>query len=70
MANNQYLNWGKSLKLPKMQFREKKIYLFDFTCFFCLDFFKFSGPLWRALCNLEIVLPGGLDGKVFVQRPF
>ena len=25
MAKNQFLNWGKSLKLPKMQFHEKKI---------------------------------------------
>ena len=24
MAKNQYLNWGKSLKLPKMQFHKKK----------------------------------------------
>ena len=28
MAKNQFLNWGKSLKLPEMQFHEKKmIYL-------------------------------------------
>ena len=29
-----------------MQFHEKKIDLFDFTSFFCLDFFNFFGPLW------------------------
>ena len=36
----------KSLKLPEMQFHEKNYFdLFDFTSFFRLDFFKFSGPL-------------------------
>ena len=38
---------GKSLKLPKMQFHEEKNYLFDFTSFFGLDFFRFSGPLCK-----------------------
>ena len=34
MAKNQFLNREKSLKLPKMQFHEKKLDLFDFTsCF-------------------------------------
>ena len=33
MAKNQFLNCGKSLKQPKMQFQEK-IDLFDFTSFF------------------------------------
>ena len=33
----------KSLKLPKMQFHE--FVFIDLTSFFCLDFFKFSGPL-------------------------
>ena len=38
MAKNQFLN---CLKLPEMQFHEKKkIDLFNFTSFFCLDFFK------------------------------
>ena len=27
MAKNQFWNWGKSLKQPKMQFHEKKFYL-------------------------------------------
>ena len=49
MAKNQFLNWGKSLKLPKMQFHEKKIDLFDFTSFFGLDSFKFSGLRYIAL---------------------
>ena len=35
MSKNEFLNWEKSLKLPKMQFHE----------IFCLDFLKFSGPL-------------------------
>ena len=34
MAKNQFFNWRKSLKLPKMQFHEKKFDLFDFTSFF------------------------------------
>ena len=35
MAKNQFLNWGKSLKRPKMQFHEEeKDDLFDFTSFF------------------------------------
>ena len=47
MAKNQFLNWGKSLKLPKMQFHEillnfhgkyskkffREIDLLDFTSF-------------------------------------
>ena len=45
---------GKSLKLPKLQFHEKNFFdLFHLTKvikrfdeFFCLDCFKFSGPLW------------------------
>ena len=51
---------GKSLKLPTMQFHEKiffdlfdfnKIfYGFDFTSFFCLDFFQFFGPI----CNFWV----------------
>ena len=36
MAKNQFLKWGKNLKVPKMR---------EFF-FFCLDFLKFSGPLW------------------------
>ena len=40
---------GKSLKLPQMQFNEKKVFdLFDFKSFFCLDPFKFSG----THCNM------------------
>jgi len=34
MAKNQFLNWGKNLKLPKQQFHEQKIDLVDFTGFF------------------------------------
>ena len=33
MAQNQFLNWVNSLKLPKIQFHEKKFDLFDFTSF-------------------------------------
>ena len=39
MAENQFLKWKKSLKLPKMQFH-------GFILIFCLVFFKFSGMLW------------------------
>ena len=42
---------GKSLKLPKMQFHEKKIWFIWFHEFFCLDFFKFS----ETLCILILV---------------
>ena len=35
MAKKQFLNWGKSLKLPKMQFHEK---IFDLTFFFAWTF--------------------------------
>ena len=31
LTKNQFLNWGKSLKLPKMQFHEEKLHLFNFT---------------------------------------
>ena len=37
---------GNSLKLPEMQFHE----------FFCLDFFKFSGPLCKEEKNQNIKL--------------
>ena len=48
MAKIQFLNWGKSLKVPKQQFHEEqKIDLGDFTGFFHLDFIKFSGPLFN-----------------------
>ena len=36
-----------------MEFSQNKICeidLFDFTSFFGLDFFKFSGPLWAITC--------------------
>ena len=41
MAKNQFLNWGKSLKLPEMQFHEKIFDLFDFTSYFAWTFFNF-----------------------------
>ena len=43
MAKNHFLNWGKSLKLPRMQFHEKKLFIYLILRVFCLDFFKFSG---------------------------
>ena len=46
MGKNQFFEPGKSSKLPEMQFQENFFDLFDFTSFFCLDFIKFSGPLW------------------------
>ena len=39
MAKNHFLKWEKSLKLPKVQFHEKKIGFISFHEFFCLDFF-------------------------------
>ena len=39
-----------------MEFGQKKIReidLFDFTSFFGLDFFKFSGTLWDIILSLE-----------------
>ena len=61
MAKNQFLNQGKSLKLPKMQFHEKNFFeLFDFTSFFfCLNFFLIfwtDHKLFRnsnARCTIE-----------------
>ena len=44
---NQFLNWEKVFKTAKIQFHENFFFdLFDFTIFFCLDFFRFSGTLW------------------------
>ena len=50
MAKKSIFEVEKSLKLPKMQFDEKNIDLYDFTSFFDLDYFKFSGPL----CNKKL----------------
>ena len=45
MAKIQFLICGKSLKLSKCNFTNIFMHLFDFKRFFCLDFFKVSGPL-------------------------
>ena len=37
---------GKSLKLPKMRFYENIFLIYWISRVFCLDSFKFSGPLW------------------------
>ena len=49
------------LKLQKMEFGQKKfreIDLLDFTSFFGLDFFKFSGPLcvsdWKLILEPDL----------------
>ena len=46
----------KSKNCQKCNFTKKKLFdLFDFTSFFCLDFFKFSGPLCSnnvKICNV------------------
>ena len=54
----QFQKWPKinfwtrrSLKLSKMQFHESNLWFIWFHEFFCLDFFKFSGPL----CNTYLV---------------
>ena len=39
---------GKKFKTAKNAISRKKIRFIRFYEFFCLDFFKFSGPLWRA----------------------
>ena len=44
---------GKSLKLPEMQFHEKKNWFIWFHEFFCLDFFKFYGPLCKWLRKVK-----------------
>jgi len=44
MTKNQFLNWGKRIKSAKYAIFTEKSDLFDFTSF-CLDCFKFSGPL-------------------------
>ena len=41
MAKNQFLELGKSLKLPKMQFHENIFDLFDFTNFFAWTVLNF-----------------------------
>ena len=46
MAKNQFLNWEKVLNCQKCNFTKTKIDLFGFASFFfCLNFFKYSGPL-------------------------
>ena len=52
-GRNQFLNWGKSSKLPKMQFHKKKCFIW-FHEFFCLESFKFSGPLWNICTCFKI----------------
>jgi len=49
MAKNQFLNWEKVLKLPKMRFHVKKILLIYMISRVYLPetFFKFSG----LICN-------------------
>ena len=46
MAKNEFLNWEKMKNAKNVISRKKFFDLFDFTSFL-LDFFKFSGPLWR-----------------------
>ena len=41
LGKNQFLNWEKVLKLPKMQFHKKKFVLFDFTSFFVWNLLNF-----------------------------
>ena len=54
-----------------MEFRE--IDLFDFTCFFGLDFLKLSGPLWslKKSC-LKKVKPNAIvfSTDVYITRTF
>ena len=48
MAKNQFLNWEKVKNCQKCNFMKKNFWLIWFDEFFCLDFFKFSGPLCRV----------------------
>ena len=45
MTKNQFLNWEKVWKLPKLQFQEQYFWIIIWfhKFFFCLDFFNFSG---------------------------
>ena len=52
-----FLKWQK-MKFGQIFFRE--IYLFDFTSFFGLDFFKFSGPL----CHDDLPI----HGFIFISK--
>ena len=48
LFSSSKIDFWSFLKLQKMKFVQKffrEIDLFDFTSFFGLDFFKFSGPL-------------------------
>ena len=43
-----------------MQFHKKNFFdLFDFTSFFCLDFFKFSAPLCTLLASIFYIMWSG-----------
>ena len=55
ITKNQFLNWEKSSKLPKMQFHEKKIGFFFISRVFLPGFLKFSDPLYivEYLCILN-----------------
>ena len=43
-----------------MEFGQKNLFreidLFDFTSFFGLDFFKFSGPLWTSFSKIPVIV--------------
>ena len=56
LAKNQFLKWGKSLKLPKMQFHEKNLFeLFDFTSFFVWTFSNFLARCLLLKMNYSII---------------
>ena len=45
---------GKKFKTAENAISRKKFFdFFDFSSLFCLDFFKFSGPLWSKICKIE-----------------
>ena len=62
MAKNQFLT-GKKIKNAKNVI-SRKIGFIWFHEFFCLDFFKFSGPLWIFWSiNLAISIKKNYRGK-------
>ena len=51
MAKNQFLNWEKVSNYQKFNFTYKFFLIYLISRNFSLDFFKFSGPLWKSQKN-------------------
>ena len=61
---------GKSLKLPEMEFHEKNFWFIWFHYFFCLDVFKYSGPLCilQSLWSTTHTIVENISKKYIVFR--